>query len=106
MFLFFEGFLLVRNIIILENNISTMLLWSVSYMPQWYITLNHTMALTAFSSGHSFVNKFLKEIYIYIYIYIYFHFSFFNFSASSSSEFAFSFYTNFSRIILIKFALI
>ena len=72
MFLFFEGFLLVRNIIILENNISTMLLWSVSYMPQWYITLNHTMALTAFSSGHSFVNKFLKEIYIYIYIYIFF----------------------------------
>ena len=100
MFLFSESFLLVRNIIILQNNISTMLLWSVSYMPHWYITLNHNMALTAFSSGQSFVNKFLKEIYIY------FHFSFFNFSASSCSEFAFSFYTNFSRIILIKFALI
>ena len=67
MFLFSESFLLVRNIIILQNNISTMLLWSVSYMPHWYITLNHNMALTAFSSGHSFVNKFLKEIYIYIF---------------------------------------
>ena len=72
MFLFSESFLLVRNIVILQNNISTMLLWSVSYMPHWYITLNHNMALTAFSSGHSFVNKFLKEIYIYIFI---FHFS-------------------------------